>query len=219
MMDFDLCIIEPSAKSLAYLNSRLKRSLDILGALTGIGLGMPIFLIAALLVKLVDDIPVLFFQERIGWHGQSFVMVKLRTLVVDENRVTNPETLYKKPTYVTTRTGRFWRITSIDEIVQFFLVLRGEMSLIGHRPIPCYYLPHLTSLDQMNPTKIEHYLSVIYQYKPGMSSLSSVNGRGDLTLQQKFMYDLIYAREANLVYDLKLILQTLYVVVSRQGAK
>lgn len=218
-MDIDLCRIEPSAKSLAYLNGNLKRSVDILGALAGIVFGIPIFLIAGLIVKLVDKVPMLYFQERIGLHGQPFAMIKLRTLVIDEKRVSKPEILYRKPDYVTTRTGRFWRITSVDEIAQFFLVLKGEMSLIGHRPMPLYYLPHLPLLDQMDPAKAEYYLRVIYQYKPGMSSLSSVNGRGDLTLQQKFVYDLMYAREANLPYDLKLILQTLYVVASRQGAK
>lgn len=219
MIDSDFCSIEPSPKSLAYLNGNLKRSIDIFGALVGIVVGMPMFLVAALVVKLIDKVPMLYFQDRIGLHGQPFTIFKLRTLVIDEKRVTKPESLDRKPDYVTTRTGRFWRITSIDEIVQFFLVLKGEMSLIGHRPLPVYYLPHLAQLDQMNSVKAEHYLRVIYQYKPGMSSLSSVNGRGDLTLQQKFMYDLIYAREANLLYDLKLILQTLYVVISRQGAR
>lgn len=160
-----------------------------------------------------------FIQERIGWGGQPFVIIKLRTLIIDEKRITQPETIYKQPNYPTTRTGKFWRVTSIDEIAQFFLVLKGEMSLVGHRPIPYDYLPHLASLDQMNPAKIEHYLKVISQYKPGMSSLGSVKGRGDLTLPQKFVYDLIYAREANLFYDIKLLFKTLSVVVSRQGAK
>ena len=159
------------------------------------------------------------FQERIGLHGHPFKMVKLHTLVIDEKRVTKSDIPYRKAEYVTTRTGWFWRITSIDEIVQFFLVLKGEMSLIGHRPIPLYYRPHLALMDQMSPAKAEHYLSVIYQYKPCMSSLSSVNGRGDLSLQEKFRYDLIYAREASFFYDLKLLLQTLRVVASRQGAK
>jgi lipopolysaccharide/colanic/teichoic acid biosynthesis glycosyltransferase len=85
--------------------------------------------------------------------------------------------------------------------------------------MPVYYLPYIARLEQMDSEKAEHYLRVICQYKPGMSSLSSVNGRGDLTLQQKFMYDLLYARDANLLYDLKLLLQTLYVVATRQGAK
>lgn len=218
-MNLDLLSIEPSTKSLAYLNGRLKRLVDIFGALIGIIFCLPTFCVAALMVKLFDKIPVLFFQERIGFHGKPFVIVKLRTLIIEENHVARPETIHKKPNYITTRSGKFWRVTSIDEIAQFFLVLKGEMSLIGHRPIPIYYLPHLPQMDDMNPTKAAHYLSIIYQYKPGMSSLSSVNGRGDLTLQQKFVYDLIYARDANFLYDIKLLFQTLYVVVSRQGAK
>ena len=218
-MSVELCSIEPSAKSLAYLNGRLKRWVDIFGALTGIVFCMPTFFVAAIVVKFVDKVPVFFSQERIGLHGEPFVIVKLRTLILDERHITTPETIHKKPNYVTTRTGKFWRVSSIDEIIQFFLVLGGEMSLIGHRPIPLHYLPHLAQMDNMNATKLRHYLSVVYQYKPGMSSLSSVNGRGDLTLQEKFMYDLIYAREANLIFDLKLLLQTLFVVVSRKGAK
>lgn len=218
-MDLDLCSIEPSAKSLAYLNGRLKRYVDILGALIGIIFCSPTFFVAAVVVKFIDRVPVLFFQERIGLYGKPFVIVKLRTLIIHEKHIANPKTIHIKPHYVTTRTGKIWRITSIDEIAQFFLVLKGEMSLIGHRPIPVYYLPHLAQMDNMNALKIEHYLNIIYQYKPGMSSLSSVNGRGDLTLQQKFVYDLIYARDANLLYDIKLLLQTVYVVFSRQGAK
>jgi lipopolysaccharide/colanic/teichoic acid biosynthesis glycosyltransferase len=218
-MDIDLCSIEPSAKSLAYLNGSLKRSIDILGAMVGILFCMPTFLVAAIVVKFIDKVPLFFFQERLGWDGQPFVIIKLRTLILEEKHITNPETIYKKPHHETTRTGKFWRVTSIDEIAQFFPVLKGEMSLIGHRPIPFYYLPHLALMDNMNPATIEHYLRIIYQYKPGMSSLSSVNGRGDLTLQEKFVYDLIYARDANLLYDIKLLLRTLFVVVSRQGAK
>lgn len=219
MIDLDLCSIKPSEKSLAYLNGSLKRSVDIIGSLVGIIFGLPIFGVAALVVKLIDKVPMLYFQDRTGLGGQPFAIVKLRTLVIDEKRVTKPETLHRKPDYVTTRTGRFWRVTSIDEIAQFILVLKGEMSLIGHRPMPVYYLPHVAQLEQMDPGKAEHYLNVICQYKPGMSSLSSVKGRGDLTLQQKFMYDLLYARDANLLYDLKLMFQTLYVVATCRGAR
>jgi len=218
-MDENLMLIQPSTKSLAYLNGRLKRCVDIVGALIGIIFCMPIFFIAALVVKFIDKIPVLFSQERIGLHGQPFIIIKLRTLIIDEKHVSNANTIAKKPEYITTKTGKFWRITSIDEIIQFFLVLKGEMSLIGHRPIPVYYLSHLPQIDDLNPQKVGHYLNIIYQYKPGMSSLSSVNGRGHLTLQQKFMYDLIYAREASFILDIKLMLKTIYVVVLQKGAK
>ena len=186
----------------------------------GLAFGMPVFALAAIIVRVVDRAPFLFLQERIGLHGQAFTMYKLRTLpVIDARASIQAERIVHKPTYDTTRTGRFWRVTSIDEIIQFWNVLKGEMSLIGHRPFPVYYLPHLHRLEGYDQNKVNQYLRVIYQYKPGMSSLSSVNGRGDLSMQEKFEYDLIYAQRAGFFYDLKLLVQTLYVVLTRKGAK
>jgi len=207
-------------ESLAYLNGKLKRFVDISGALLGIVIGFPVFALSSLIVKLVDKVPVLFSQERVGLHGIPFTIFKLRTLkTVDARDLVNLENMYKKPDYQTTSTGKFWRVTSIDEIVQFWLVLKGDMSLIGHRPFPVYYLPHLPQLDGMDQAKADHYLGIIYQYKPGMSSLSAVNGRGNLTMQQKFGYDLLYAREACFWLDIILLFKTLFVVITREGAK
>lgn len=182
----------------AYLNSWLKRSLDIVGAIVGIFVGFPIFFFAACIVKLVDGVPILFTQERFGLNGEGFIFYKLRTLKIIETRdMVDRNRIESKPIYETTYTGRFWRVTSIDEIIQFWLVLKGKMSLIDHRPFPIYYLPHLDKISDMNADKLHHYLSTIKQYKPGMSSLSSVNGRGNLTMQQKIEYDLIYAQNAS----------------------
>ena len=194
----------------AYLNGVRKRLLDISGSVIGICIGFPIFFLAICIVKLVDRVPSLFVQERFGLNGAAFKLYKLRTLKAIENHATvDRNRIESKPNYETTRTGRFWRTSSIDEIIQFWLVLKGEMSLIGHRPFPMYYLPHLDKISDMNADKLRHYLCIIKQYKPGMSSLSSVNGRGDLTMQQKFEYDLAYARNASLGYDISLLLQTL----------
>jgi lipopolysaccharide/colanic/teichoic acid biosynthesis glycosyltransferase len=204
----------------AYLNSWLKRLLDIVGSLIGIFIGFPIFLGAACIVRLIDRVPILFTQERFGLDGEGFTFYKLRTLKIIETRdMVDRSRIESKPIYETTCTGRFWRTSSIDEIVQFWLVLKGEMSLIGHRPFPMYYLPHLDKISDINTDKLYYYLSIIKQYKPGMSSLSSVNGRGDLTMQQKIEYDLIYAQNASFYYDLKLLFQTLIVVVTQKGAK
>jgi lipopolysaccharide/colanic/teichoic acid biosynthesis glycosyltransferase len=219
-ISLDLLNIQPSAESMAYLNGKHKRCMDILGAMIGLVVGAPIFLLAALIVKVVDKVPVLYFQERFGLHGKPFTIIKLRTLSIYEKHLTGkPRSIHKKPDYETTRTGKFWRVTSIDEMVQFILVLKGDMSLIGHRPFPFYYLPHLKEMEHMTQDQFEHYLNAISQYKPGMSSLSSVNGRGNLTMHEKFEYDLIYAREASFTGDIKLLFQTLYVVLTREGAK
>ncbi len=194
--------------------------MDVSGALLGIVICFPVFVFASLIVKIVDKVPVLFTQERIGLLGRPFTILKLRTLkTIDTRELVNLENIYKKPDYKTTCTGHFWRVTSIDEIVQFWLVLKGDMSLIGHRPFPTYYLPFLPQMDNLDQAKVAHYLNIIYQYKPGMSSLSAIKGRGNLTMPQKFDYDLIYAKEACFWFDLKLLFQTIVVVITRQGAK
>jgi len=205
--------------SIAYLNSRTKRLLDIVGAVVGIIIGFPLFAIACMIVRLVDGIPPLFRQERIGHGGEAFTITKLRTLPIDEKRVPCAKRIANKPQYATTRTGKFWRRHSIDEIFQFWLVLKGDMSLIGHRPIPMYYLEHLQNLDGMNTVKSRHYIQTISQYKPGMSSLSSVNGRGNLSMLEKIEYDLDYAEHASLAYDIELLARTVVAVITCNGAK
>lgn len=205
--------------SIAYLNSRTKRILDIVGAIVGLIIGLPIFAVASLIVRIVDRVPAIFTQERIGYGGQPFTIIKLRTLPVDETRVPNAKRIANKPQYATTRTGKFWRRHSVDEILQFWLVLKGDMSLIGHRPIPVYYLEHIHNIDGMTPQKLQHYIEIISQYKPGMSSLSSVNGRGDLSMIEKMQYDLQYAESANFIFDLELLARSVVAVITCKGAK
>ncbi|UZR97055.1 sugar transferase [Chondrinema litorale] len=207
-------------KSYLYLNSPLKRYLDIFGATIGLIFLFPLFLLACLLVTIIDKVPFLFKQERYGYNGQTFTMYKLRTLKVIEKRdMVDHTRIQKKPQYSTTKTGKFWRISSIDEIIQFWLVLKGDMSLIGHRPIPVYYLPHLHKIENYNHAKVDEYLRCISLYKPGMSSLSSVNGRGDLSMQEKFSYDFYYAQNASFSLDLKLLILTIVAVITGKGAK
>lgn len=209
-----------TSSSYAYLNSNIKRIMDITGALMGIMLGFPIFLASAFIVKTIDQVPVIFHQERYGFKGKPFRFIKLRTLKIIESREEiQIERLQYKPEYETTRTGKIWRVTSIDEIIQFWLVLKGEMSLIGHRPLPIYYINYLHKISGMDKPRLNHYLNIISQFKPGMSSLSAINGRGDLTMQQKMTYDLIYAQNASLLFDIKILLQTIIVVITRKGAK
>ena len=205
--------------SLSYLGSRTKRTIDIVGAILGLILGLPIFAVASVIVRLIDGIPPIFRQDRIGLHGEAFSIIKLRTLPVDETRVPSAKRIANKPQYETTRTGKFWRRHSIDEIIQFWLVLKGDMSLIGHRPIPMYYLSHLPELDGMTATKSQQYINAISQYKPGMSSLSSVNGRGNLSMLEKMDYDREYLETASLWFDLELLIRSVYVVITCTGAK
>ncbi|MEQ8676406.1 MAG: sugar transferase [Aggregatilineales bacterium] len=212
-------------KHIAYLNSRRRRLMDIVGAVIGLTLGAPIMLIASLVIKFVDRVPVIFTQERYGHHGKTFTILKLRTLpvietyrIIDDDNV-DTERIQKKPQYVTTRTGAWLRRHSIDEMPQFWLVLKGEMSLIGHRPFPVYYVPHLKELDGIDAGYVDDYLRVIRQYRPGMTSLSSINGRSNLTMQQKMAYDMHYAESASLWGDCKILLRTLVVLITCEGAR
>jgi len=208
-----------SDESLSYLGSYTKRVIDIMGAVVGLIIGLPIFLFASVIVRLVDGVPPIFRQDRIGLHGEAFSIIKLRTLPVDETRIPSAKRIANKPQYETTRTGKFWRRHSVDEILQFWLVLKGDMSLIGHRPIPMYYLSHLKDLEGMTPAKAQQYIYTISQYKPGMSSLSSVNGRGNLSMLEKMSYDKQYLESASLWMDLKLLLISIIVVITCNGAK
>jgi lipopolysaccharide/colanic/teichoic acid biosynthesis glycosyltransferase len=209
----------PESKA-AYLNGGLKRAIDICGAIVGLVFGLPLFGIAALFAAMVDHVPPIFHQERLGLGGRPFTMLKLRTLAIIETRDTViVANMQRKPTYQTTRTGQFWRTHSIDEIIQFWLVLKGEMSLVGHRPIPMYYVPHLHEMDGLDSVHAVHYLKIVSGYKPGMTSLSSVNGRGNLKMLDKMEYDMLYAQNASLLTDLVILLRSVIAVVTCEGAK
>jgi lipopolysaccharide/colanic/teichoic acid biosynthesis glycosyltransferase len=171
-------------------------------------------------VRLVDGIPPIFTQERFGYGGKPFTILKLRTLPVDEKpSAANPTRIQQKPDYKTTRTGTFWRVHSIDEILQFWLVLKGDMSLVGHRPIPIYYIPHLAEMPEMSPEKAHHYTATVSQFKPSMTCLRSINGRANMSLQRKMQYDLEYADTATFWLDIQILLKTVVVVITKEGAK
>jgi lipopolysaccharide/colanic/teichoic acid biosynthesis glycosyltransferase len=205
---------------IAYCQSHTKRLLDIGGALVGLVLLLPIFLVAMVIVRVVDGVPPIFRQARYGYGGQPFTILKLRTFPIDEQpSAVNPQRIQHKPNYTTTRTGKFWRVHSIDEIIQFWLVLKGEMSLVGHRAFPIYYVPHLAEMPQMTAELAEQYLQTIAQYKPGMTALSAIHGRGNLSLQEKIVYDRQYAEQASLWLDIHILVRSIMVVLTCEGAK
>jgi lipopolysaccharide/colanic/teichoic acid biosynthesis glycosyltransferase len=215
-------VVEPTQNQygIAYCQSWQKRLLDIVGAGIGLITLMPIFALAALIVRIIDGVPPIFRQERFGYRGQPFTILKLRTLPVDEKpTAANPDRIQRKPDYNTTRTGKFWRVHSVDEIIQFWLVLKGDMSLVGHRSFPVYYVPHMAQMPGMSRQIIDEYLDTITQIKPGMTALSAINGRANLSLQQKITFDLEYARTASLKRDVYILIKSIWVVLTCEGAK
>jgi lipopolysaccharide/colanic/teichoic acid biosynthesis glycosyltransferase len=173
----------------------LKRWIDVVGSLILIVLLFPILIIAGVLVLLEVGRPILFWQERLGWKGRSFLIYKFRTLRAPFDSAGNPTLEGRRPLAI----GRFLRATRLDELPQLLNVLLGDMSLIGPRPL----LPE----DQPSNTSIR--LSV----RPGISGWAQVNGAKLVTKEEKEKLDEWYVRNASLWVDLQIIIMTITVIL------
>jgi len=207
------------AEQLIELQSRrarvLKRSGDILFSLTVLSLGWPVFLALALLVKISSRGPVFYVQQRVGRDYRSFGCIKFRTMRRDADRILsrllsesadlqeefrNDFKLRNDPRI--TRLGRFLRRSSLDELPQFLNVLRGEMSLVGPRPIVRQELPRYGD-------RMEEVLAV----RPGLTGLWQVSGRNNLSYDERVALDLRYARHRSVWMDLSIIARTIGVIL------
>jgi len=189
----------------------IKRYLDICIALTGIILALPLFLLAAILIKLDSRGPVFFIQTRIGRNNKPFNAFKLRTMVdgADKNNVHVTLEGDKR----ITRVGKFLRKTRFDEVPQLINILKGEMSFIGPRP-------EAASL-------VKKYLDVLPYYherhmvSPGITGWAQINYRYGNTIedtQQKLMYDLYYIKNRGIVLDSIIFFRTIRTVLTCKGA-
>ena len=174
----------------------MKRFIDTLVVILFAPLWLPLLAVAAIGVKMAMGSPVLFRQERIGRGDRPFTILKLRTMRTGEG--TDAERL--------TPFGRFLRKTSIDELPQFFNVLRGDMSLVGPRPLPSTYLP-LYSAEQRRR----------HEVRPGITGWAQVNGRNAITWKHRFELDVWYVDHRSLWLDLRIVLMTIVAVVAHRG--
>ncbi len=185
----------------------LKRVEDIAGACLGLLIYSPVILVAAILIKRESPGPVFYRQIRCGEHGQPFTLYKLRTMRCDAEEESGPVwTSPEDPRR--TRIGAFLRRHNLDEVPQFWNVLRGHMSLVGPRP----ERPHF----------VEQFRDDISRYmwrhvsKPGMTGWAQVNGlRGNTSLQERIKYDLFYLENWSLAFDFKILVKTVF---SRENA-
>jgi exopolysaccharide biosynthesis polyprenyl glycosylphosphotransferase len=194
-----------------------KRIMDLLGAFLGIILLLPVFIIVAICIKLEDPKgPVFFKQIRIGKDGKNFYMYKFRSMVVDAEERLNDLLKYNEVSGAmfkikedprTTKIGKFIRKTSIDELPQLWNVLKGEMSLVGPRPPLPREVAQYTEYDKQR-----------LLVTPGCTGLWQVSGRNDLGFHEMVELDLQYIRERSLLYDLKIIIKTIKVMVKPNGA-
>jgi sugar transferase EpsL len=181
---------------------RIKRALDVVAATIILIVATPMIAIIALLVRIKLGSPVLFRQQRPGLHGKPFTMLKFRTMT-DERH----EDGYLLPDqHRITSFGRFLRSTSLDELPELFNVLRGEMSLVGPRPLLMEYLDRYTA-DQMRRHDI----------LPGITGWAAVNGRNMLSWEEKFTLDLWYVEHQSFGLDVKILILTIWKVLKREG--
>lgn len=184
-----------------HFNQLMKRSLDLLFVVPAIVILSPLLIITAIIVKISSPGPVIFKQERLGRDRQTFNIYKFRSM-----RVQDKEKEYyqwaKKDDPRITPFGSFIRKTSIDELPQFFNILKGEMSLIGPRP----ELPHLVEKfkEEVPKYMVKHH---IY---PGMSGWAQVNGyRGSTSINKRIEYDIYYVENWTILLDVKIFFRTL----------
>ena len=181
-------------------NAFTKRVIDILGSLTLIILTSPIMFITALITKCTSKGPVIFKQKRVGLNKNLFTMYKFRSMKVNSEYETAWST-NSDPRK--TKFGSFIRKFSIDELPQFFNVLKGDMSLVGPRP----ELPHF--VDNFK-NEIPLYM-VKHQVKPGITGLAQVNGfRGDTSIKKRIEFDIYYIENWDLIMDISILFQTVF---------
>ena len=181
----------------------IKRSLDLITALFLVIILSPIMLIAAILIAVNRDGPILFKQERPGKDGKIFTVNKFRTMsTVLRDKNGNELSDFDRMTKI----GNILRKTSIDELPQLFNIIKGEMSFIGPRPLLKEYL-ELYSPEQMRR----------HEVLPGISGWAQVNGRNTLTWEEKFAYDVYYVDHYSFKMDLKIFIKTIENVVSQDG--
>lgn len=181
-----------------------KRFLDIVLSLIAlIGLSW-LLLIVAVLVKIKLGSPVLFKQARPGKDEKIFNLYKFRTMTDerDENGDLLPDDARL------TKFGRFLRSTSLDELPEVFNILKGDMSVIGPRPLLVEYLPYYTEEERHR-----------HDVRPGLSGLAQVNGRNTITWEEKFAYDVEYVENITFWGDVKLIFKTVLKVVKRSDIR
>lgn len=195
----------------------LKRALDIVGALFGLVLLSPVLLAVALAVRLTSKGPVLFRQSRYGLNKRIFSMYKFRSMVVDAeqqqgklehlNEAGGPVFKLRADPRITA-VGRWIRKTSVDELPQLVNVLRGDMSLVGPRPLPTRDVSRFS----------EAWLMRRFSVRPGLTGLWQVSGRSDTTFAHWIQLDLQYIDTWSLALDLQIIARTFPAVLKRQGA-
>ncbi|MHC4174823.1 MAG: sugar transferase [Planctomycetota bacterium] len=181
-----------------------KRVLDIFISLSVMIILSPIFVAIVIVVRLSSKGPAVFKQQRAGKNGEPFVFYKFRTMKLDVDPF-GPSPKSGKDPWLT-RSGRFLREYSLDELPQLFNILKGDMSLVGPRPL---YLSQMSEWSQRQKKRL--------LVKPGLTGLAQTQGRGELTREEKLELDVKYVEITSLLTDIKIILATIAQVFGRKS--
>lgn len=175
----------------------IKRLLDIIISFTALVILSPVLLIVAVLVRIKLGSPVIFHQDRPGYHEKVFKLCKFRSMTDarDENGNLQPDEVRL------TKFGKALRATSLDELPELWNILKGDMSLIGPRPLLVKYLPLYNEFQRHR-----------HDVKPGLTGWAQVNGRNTISWEQRFEYDVYYVNHISFWMDLKILFQTVAVV-------
>lgn len=180
----------------------IKRCLDFLLSLCGIIVLSPVLLVVAVLVRVKLGSPVLFRQERPGRHEKIFTLYKFRTMTderdEDGNLLPDDRRL--------TGFGKMLRSTSLDELPELFNILKGDMSVIGPRPLLVRYLPRYNDFQRQR-----------HNVRPGLTGLAQINGRNAITWEEKFAYDVEYVNHLTFAMDARIFIGTIRAVLKREG--
>ena len=179
-----------------------KRLIDIICALAAIIVFSWLYIIVAVLVRIKLGSPVLFKQERPGMNGKIFTLYKFRTMT--DKRDINGKLLPDEVRL--TAFGRLLRKTSLDELPEAFNILKGDMSVVGPRPLLVEYLDYYTE-EEMHR----------HDVRPGLSGLAQINGRNAISWEEKFKYDLEYVHNVSFGMDVKIVFRTVFKAASASG--
>ena len=179
-----------------------KRALDVAGALAGLVLASPVLALTAAGVALALGRPVLFRQERPGRGGRLFPILKFRTM----NDAKGPDGALLPDSERLGRFGRLLRATSLDELPELWNVLKGDMSLVGPRPLLVEYLPRYNERQARR-----------HAVRPGITGWAQANGRNAMTFEQRFEMDVWYVENVSFGLDMKILWQTFVAVFRREG--
>ena len=189
------------------LNLALKRALDVICSAIGLVVVSPFMLVIAVLVKLSSRGPVFFKQERLGKNGKVFKIIKFRTMVVNAEKIGTGVKIASKNDPRITKVGHFLRATSMDELPQLVNVLKGDMSLVGPRP-PVTYHPY-NGYDNY-----PEWAKKRFTMRPGMTGLVQVSTRSKASWDDRIRIDLEYIDRFSVLFDIKILLDTIKTVLA-----